>query len=87
VHAFAAVHDTPDRSKTPTGLGIVCTVQLVPFQRSASAPPLVPAEEPIAVHAFADVHDTPNRELAGAVGGTEVVWIQLVPFHASANIT
>ena len=38
VHALAALHETPWSVATvvPEGLGVVLTVQLVPFHRSAS---------------------------------------------------
>src|SRR5205807_1475484 len=38
VHAVAALHDTPvsDALTVPVGSGVVWTVQLVPFQRSAT---------------------------------------------------
>jgi hypothetical protein len=38
VQATLEAHDTPDRGLfvAAAGLGVLCTVQLVPFQRSAN---------------------------------------------------
>jgi hypothetical protein len=69
-------------------LGVVCTVQDVPFHRSASvseAPDLLP-DTPTAVQAVADLHDTASRLLPIVPDGLGVVCTtQEVPFHASAN--
>src|SRR5664279_155130 len=71
------------------GLGVVWTVQLVPFQRSASVTTVKPVlDNPTAVQAVLDVHDTPPRLLPVVPVGLGVVWIdQLVPFQRAANVT
>ena len=62
-------------------------VQLVPFQRSASARLAVLASCcPAAVQAPADVHDTLRKMVPNVPAGLGVAWtVQLVPFQASAS--
>jgi hypothetical protein len=92
VHAVAELHDTAYRKleMAPDGLGVVCTVQEVPFHTSAnvmSAPELF-WYDPTAVQAVAEVHDTASSPLPVAPGGLGVVCTaQEVPFHTSANVT
>jgi hypothetical protein len=72
-------------------LGVVWTVQLLPFQRSAKGAlgnpaPVVVAKPPAAVQAVAALHDTPVKVANVAPAGLGVVLIvQVVPFHCSAN--
>ena len=65
VHEVAELHETPSNatSNCPEGAGTVWSVQLVPFQRTASGwlgKSLNPAP-PTAVQALAEVQDTPRR--------------------------
>jgi hypothetical protein len=86
VQAFAAVQDTPSRELrvAPGGLGVVCTVQLVPSQCSASvATPPPDRTLPTAVHDVAAVQDTAARLLAPELGVGSAV--QVWPFHTSAS--
>ena len=89
VHALSDEHDTAvSPTLRPAGqLGMVCTVQLVPFHRSANverAPELVLS--PTAVHAVADGHEIPSSSLSSQVDESAVDWIvHVVPFHRSAN--
>jgi hypothetical protein len=82
VHADADVQDTPLRKPPPrAGLGVFCTVHVVPFQLSARVPALEP---PTAVQADAEVQDTALRPPRGWEG---VAWmLHLVPFHRSARV-
>jgi hypothetical protein len=87
VHAVADVQDTLIRKllAAPRGLGVGCTVQLVPFQRSARvtiAPPR--SSSPTAVQALPVVHDTPFRLLTAGRGVLRIV--QLMPFQDAANV-
>src|SRR5215468_3674740 len=86
MHALVAGHDTLIRKlwTAPAGLGVDWTVQVVPFQRSASVfsePPL--ATSPTAVHTFAPLHDTPLRLLFDALG--VVPTVQNLPFQVSTT--
>ena len=87
VHVFTDAHDTLIRKlcTAPAGLGVDCTVQLVPFHRSASEtsvdPP--PTASPTAVQAFAPLQDTPDRTLFEALG--VVPTIQFLPFQVSTT--
>jgi len=83
--SLADVHETPERrlSVAPTGFGVDCIDQLVPFQLSArpegdTAPE---AELPTASQSFADGQDTPEN-LAAICGDTID---QVAPFQSSAR--
>ena len=68
-------------SVVPGGRAIVCSAQLVPFQRSANP-------KPTAVHADALVQETPSSSLNVAPDGLGVPWmLQLEPFHTSARVS
>jgi hypothetical protein len=88
VHAVVDAHDTPPNllSVASTGLEVLWTDQLAPFDRSASVARVVPLMNvPTAVHAVADVHDTPLSALKLRAG---VSWIvQLTPFQRSASVS
>jgi hypothetical protein len=58
VQAEAEVHDTPDRTLKPDGVGGFWAVHVVPFHCSASE--LEPLLWPTATHADAEVQDTPD---------------------------
>lgn len=89
VHAVAEVHETAlnEAPVLPEGTGTGWSVQLVPFQRSATGR-IGNSENPApptAVHAVCDVHDTPRRLPNRKPEGSGTVWTaQLVPFHACA---
>ena len=73
----------------PVGLGPVWILQVVPFQRSASAAvePVLKSEVPTAVQFVADVHETASNELSAPPLGLGVDCIaQLVPFQRSARV-
>jgi hypothetical protein len=89
VHAVLVAQATPwSLAKvTPAGLGVACTVQAEPFQRSASVSIVEPVRAvPTAVQAVGEVHDTAFRT-PFEVEGNGTDWIaQVVPFHASTSI-
>ena len=91
MHAVTDAHEMPDSLglKPSPGLGMVCRIQGVPFQRSASTNvcPLAAVQLPTAKHAMLDVHDTPAKEAETAAGGFGEVWTtQRVPFQRSASV-
>ena len=65
---------------------MACTLQRVPFHRSAKAPA---SDAPEASQALRAVQETPVRTLKDfAPEGFGVGWIaQVVPFHRSAKVT
>ena len=86
-------HDTPASSTVdaPAGLGLACTVQLVPSQASTNESSGPPCAEscPTAVQEVLDTHEMPLRVLVLPLAplGSGVDWIvQLVPSHLSANV-
>src|SRR6516165_6347768 len=84
VQADSEVQDTLDRKSpcVPGGLGVDCTVQVVPVSRSASVPAFVP---PTAMHAVTDWHQTPLRP--PGVCWVGVRWtVHREPSHRSANV-
>ena len=85
VHELAELHDTPLRmaKKAPLGLGVAWTVQLLPFQRSASG---APPEMPTVMHEVAEVHDTACRALELALGLGLGSIAQRLPFQRSASV-
>ena len=67
VQAVLDGHDTPNRRLlvVPVMVGVRCSAQRVPFQRSAKVTP-APAglvKYPTAVHVVLEAHDTPERTL------------------------
>jgi hypothetical protein len=66
------VHDTPDSALIvdPDGFGVLCDVQVLPFQLSARVKPLVElmSDSPTAVQAVPAVHDTPASVLFAGAG-------------------
>ena len=81
MHLVLSVQDTRPRSAAvlPCGEAIVCSAQLVPFQRSARP-------VPVAVHAAAAVQDTPSSWLT-VLAVLGVLWMaQLDPFQTSASV-
>src|SRR5215469_18152892 len=63
----------------PPALAIVCSAQVLPFQRSASP-------VPVAVQALAAVQETASSSLTDEPPRLGVVWIfQVLPFHISAS--
>ena len=70
MHAVDEVQDTPPSSVPPSQppvlvVGVDCTVQLVPFQRSARGLRFLPVRvvaTPVAVHCDRPVQDTPLRK-------------------------
>jgi len=92
MQAVDDMHDTASSSLSvaPVGFGVPSMAQPLPFQTSAkvTAVPALLTMNPTAVQAVEDVHDTPFRALRLAPVGLGVVSTdQLVPFHASANVT
>ena len=91
MQAVLDVHDTPDRVLyvAPAGLGVPCTLQLVPFQCSANVTQTAPLKYwPTAVQAVLDGHDTLERLLPVARAGLGMLCtVQLVPSQRSANLT
>src|SRR6202035_185214 len=85
IHELAEVHDTPLRmpKKAPLGLGVAWTVQLLPFQRSASG---APPEMPTVMHEVAEVHDTACRALELALGLWRDSIARRLPFQRSASV-
>ena len=90
MHEVADGHDTPWRMALvdPAGFWVPWTVQLAPFQRSASVtspePPL--RKLPTAVHAVEEVQDTAFKNPVVFDGVDIGCTAQLVPFHPSASI-
>ena len=85
MQADSEVQDTLFRKSpcVPGGLGVDCTVQVVPVSRSASVPAFVP---PTAMHAVTDWHQTPLRPPPG-VCWVGVRWtVHREPSHRSANV-
>ena len=81
MHLVLSVQDTRPRSAAvlPCGEAIVCSAQLVPFQRSARP-------VPVAVHAAAAVQDTPSSWLT-VLAVLGVLWMaQPDPFQTSARV-
>jgi hypothetical protein len=93
VQVSVAVQDTlfSGLSSAPDGLGVVWTVQVVPFHPSAKGPvgsALLSEYWPAAVQALAEVQDTPENTFELMSVGLGVVWVaQDVPFHRSAKVT
>ena len=84
MQADSEVQDTLFRKSpcVPGGLGVDCTVQVVPVSRSASVPAFVP---PTAMHAVTDWHQTPLRP--PGVCWVGVRWtVHREPSHRSANV-
>jgi hypothetical protein len=69
VQELDEVHETPYRVLSPARFGPA--VQLVPFQRSASACSVGSYWSPTAVQKLAEVHDTPCRVLLVAPAGLD----------------
>jgi hypothetical protein len=69
------------------GLGVVVTVQVVPFHASAkvTVAPALLTSPPTAMQASAELHDTPLRVVDVGLG--VVMTAQAVPFHISARVT
>src|SRR6516165_2157256 len=89
MHAVAAVQETPSRwLMFPAALEVVCAVQPVPFQASASVTLVVPVlEEPTASHAVAEMQETPESPLEAWPAGFWVAWmVQVLPFQTSASV-
>lgn len=92
VQARPDEHDTPmnEASVAPVGLGVVCTCQLLPFHRSASATllplPLAPLY-PTAVQARFLVQETELNRLDVPEEVGVDCRTQLVPFQRSTNGT
>src|SRR5262249_53692599 len=90
MQAVAELHETAlkDAPEAPGGNGTVWSVQLVPFQRSASGR-LGNSENPApppAVHAVAEVHEPPRSVPNWTPVGSGTVWrVQFVPFQAWAD--
>jgi hypothetical protein len=81
VHAVAAVQDTAP-SVAPERLGVVWTVQVLPFQTSAKVLSCT-LSNPTAIQAVAEVHDTPLR----APLPLGVLWtVQLLPSQPTAKV-
>src|SRR5215472_12575171 len=69
------------------GCGVLTTLQLVPFQASASVSSLpMPAKSPTAMQLDGLVHATPRSSLVDEPGSGVLSMLQLVPFHASARL-
>ena len=86
VQAVLEAHDTPlNPSKAaPPWFGVVCTVHLVPFQRSASV--AFAFVVPTAVQAVGAVHETLSSSALVAPVGLGTDWIvHAVPFQRSAS--
>lgn len=91
----AALHDVEDTHEiasrddlvAPVGAGGCCTLQLVPFQLSASGTvtPEAFTKLPAAVHAVEDLHDTPRRLLLFAPDGAGGSCRLHVPLYLSAS--
>lgn len=76
--------DTPESELdvAPAGCGMVCTVQVEPFQFSASGRP---PDVPTASHSVEEAQETPSRAdapVSTGVGSTD----QAVPFQTSAIV-
>ena len=94
MHVVAVVHETASRVLVTlcpaSGLGVVCTVQAIPFQTSArvTSALMLGSSDPTAMHASDAVHDTPLSSLRTAPDGFCGDWIvQFVPSQASASVT
>jgi hypothetical protein len=89
MQAFAVRHDTETSELlvAPAGFGVLCMVQLVPFQLSASVRVTAAVEySPTAVQALAVRHETPTSRLAVAPLGSLMLWtVQVEPLRPSAS--
>jgi len=76
MHAFIAVHDTPDNSAEadPDGLGVLTFDQTPPYHQSSSvaSAPEEPTAKPTAMQMLRDAHETPARNDPGSPGG---LWV------------
>jgi hypothetical protein len=87
--ADGVLHDTPENTPLPVGLGAACVLQATPFQAIASGwlisdrPPLVNA--PTAVHAAAEAQETPFSWLDPGPGFGTLWSAQAAPFQRSAS--
>ena len=87
VHARAELHDTPFREPLPAGSVTGTTVQVTPFQRSASGvgvSSIPTGVVPTAMHARAEVHDTLASKLRSLSDGVART-VQAVPFQVAAS--
>src|SRR5579884_14280 len=84
MHERVPGHETPtSSSKVVDRFGVSCTVQALPFHRSAEASVTPVAEEfPTAVHARAVAHESAETTPAGSGAGSRR---QLLPFQRSAH--
>src|SRR5215472_9268627 len=85
----ALVLPVPGSWSTPPdyGCGVLTTLQLVPFQASASVSSLpMPAKSPTAMQLDGLVHATPRSSLADEPGSGVLITLQPVPFQASARL-
>jgi hypothetical protein len=87
VHAEGEEHETPLKKSpvpsVPGGVTADCTVQVVPFQRSASSPISV---VPTAVQAEAEVHETAFNVYPGLCELGDGCRVHVVPSHRSATV-
>jgi hypothetical protein len=87
VHAEGEEHQTPLKvspfPSVPGGVIAACTVQAVPFHRSASNPKFV---FPTAVQAEAEVHETAFRVYPALREPGDGWMLHFVPFHCSATV-
>jgi hypothetical protein len=86
MHAVADVHETPVRKLfgTPAGAGIVWTLQLVPFHRSAMT--CAALLLPTAVHADGEVQETAFKNDPGLPEVGVGSMLQLVPSQCSVSV-
>jgi hypothetical protein len=89
VQVVGVGQDTPERPVSPAGLGVGWTVQLDPFQRSASRPrgfPELSKRPPTAVQAEAAAHET-APSWASALVDVGAVWtLHFFPFQPSVIV-
>jgi hypothetical protein len=87
VHADGEEQETPLKKSpvpsVPGGVIADCTVQVVPFHRSASSPVSV---FPTAVQADAEVHETAFRMYPALAAVGDGWMLQVVPFHRWATV-
>src|SRR5690242_15117188 len=82
VHATADTHDTAVSAPRPpaSGVGVVCTVHVLPSHTAAIGPS---AFEPTATHMVVEGHDTPSSRRSGPVAAACTT--QAVPFQRSMS--
>src|SRR3954470_2805019 len=76
-HAVAEVQDTPEKALSMVpACGTVCSSQLLPFHRAASANsvPVLSTKLPTAVQALGAVHDTSSNSPVTKSAGVGTFW-------------